>query len=57
MKRLFTSALLTFAVVPFLMATPVPKHAQDSSQQTMSKKKGNKKHHHKKAKHNKKENK
>jgi hypothetical protein len=55
MKRLFTSALLTFAVVPFLMATPVPKHAQDSSQ-TVTKKKGHKKHH-KKAKHNKKENK
>ncbi|HEX7361711.1 MAG TPA: hypothetical protein VF283_14575 [Bryobacteraceae bacterium] len=52
MKRLFTSALLTFAVVPFLMATPVPKHSQDSSQTTTSKKKGHKKHH-KKKKHKK----
>lgn len=52
MKRLFISSLLTVAAVPFLLATPVPKHSQDSSQTTQTKKA--KKHgHHKKAKHKK----
>lgn len=53
MKRLFISSLLTVAAVPFLMASPVPSHPQDSSNSTQTTKKAHKKHHKsKKAKHN-----
>lgn len=45
MKRLLMSSLLTVVAVPFLMASPVPSHPQDSSN-TMQTKKA-KKHHHK----------
>jgi hypothetical protein len=55
MKKLFTSTLLTVAAVPFLMAAPAPKKAQNTSTdqaQTQTKTKTHKKHH-KKAKNTK----
>ena len=45
MKKLFTSALLTVAAVPFLMAAPaVAKKAQNTSTPAASTKKPAKKH-------------
>ncbi len=48
MKNLFTSAVLTVAAVPFLMASPAPKKAQaagaDQTQSAPAKTKKSKKH-------------